>query len=159
MRTTQPGRSLLSAILFTGLLAGLMDGLAAIIQYTINGGKNPANIFKYIATAVFGKDAFTKGNSMVVWGVVFHLGIAMLFTAFFFLIYPKIKGFASNKILTAIVFGLFAWAVMNLLVVPLSKIHQAPFVLKKAAIAASILIVCIGFPVSFMANKYYLYRK
>ena len=160
MTTTKPARSLLSAILFTGLLAGLLDGLAAIIQYTINGGKEPARIFKYIASAVFGKEkAYNSGNSMVVWGVLFHLGIAMLFTAFFFLIYPKIRGLATNRVITAIVYGLFVWAIMNLLVVPMSQIHPAPFVLKKAAIAAGILIVCIGIPVSFMANKYYLYRK
>jgi uncharacterized membrane protein YagU involved in acid resistance len=159
MTTTKTTSSLLSVILFTGLLAGLMDGLAAIIQYTLNGGKNPANIFKYIASGVFGKEAFTKGTSMVVWGVFFHLLIAMLFTAFFFLIYPKIKWLGENKILAAILYGLFVWVVMNQLVVPMSQIKQPPFDLKNAAIAAGILIVCIGFPVSFMANKYYLYRK
>jgi uncharacterized membrane protein YagU involved in acid resistance len=159
MSTTRHTRSIFLAILFTGLLAGLLDGLAAIIQFTINGGKNPANIFKYIASGVFGKEAYAKGNSMVAWGVFFHLLIAMLLTVFFFLIYPTVKWLGENKILAGILYGIFAWVVTTQLVIPLSQINPPPFQLKKAMIAVLILIFCIGLPISLMANKYYLYRK
>src|SRR5687768_11976817 len=135
MSTTNPKRPVLFAILFTGLLAGLLDGLAAIIQYTLNGGKNPASVFKYIASGIFGREAFSKGDSMVIWGVLFHLLIALLFTAFYFLIYPRIKWLGENKVLAGILYGIFVWAVMTQLVVPVSEIRQPAFDLKKAVIA------------------------
>ncbi|MGQ0739927.1 MAG: hypothetical protein ACT4OJ_12790 [Bacteroidota bacterium] len=151
--------SLLFIILITGLLTGLLDGLAAIIQFSINGGKNPANIFKFIASGVFGKQAFAEGNIMLFWGVLFHFLIALLFTAFFFLVFPKIKWLGKNKVLAGTGYGIFVWAVMNLLVLPLSNTRPLPFDAGKAAIAALILVACIGLPVSLMAGKYYRVQR
>ena len=149
----------MTAVLFTGLFTGLMDGLAAILQYTLNGGKNPANIFKFIASGLFGKEAFTGGTMMVAWGIVFHFLIAFLFTLLFFLAFPKIEWLRQNKILGGILYGVVIWAIMNLLVVPLSNTPPVPFQPLKALVAAMILIVCVGLPVSLLANKYYLYKK
>ncbi|HRH60078.1 MAG TPA: hypothetical protein PL045_05880 [Chitinophagaceae bacterium] len=42
---------------------------------------------------------------------------------------------------------------MNLIVVPLSNSPKFPFDAARAAIAASILIVCIGIPLAFMAKS------
>jgi hypothetical protein len=44
---------------------------------------------------------------------------------------------------------------MNRVVVPQTKIVQAPFQLKNAAIAAGILIVAIGIPLSFISYWFY----
>lgn len=156
--THQRTGSLIRAILFTGLLVGLLDGLAAIIQYTINGGTKPASVFKYIASAVFGKEAFSGGTATVIWGVLFHLLIALLFTAFFFLVLAKIKWVQENKLLAGVFYGVFVWLVMTRLVIPLSLLTQPQFDIKKALIAVAILIVCIGIPVSLLANKYYRSR-
>jgi hypothetical protein len=150
--------SLIRAILLTGLLVGLLDGLAAIIQYTINGGTKPGSVFKYIATAVFGKKAYSGGTPMVAWGVFFHLLIAILFTAFFFLALARIRWVQENKLLAGVLYGIFVWIVMTRLVIPLSLLTQPQFDIKKALIAVTILIVCIGIPVSLLANKYYRSR-
>lgn len=48
---------------------------------------------------------------------------------------------------------------MNYVVVPQTKIVQAPFQLKNAAIAAGILIVAIGIPLSYLAYLFYYGRK
>jgi hypothetical protein len=155
---TQPikqRRSLLLMILATGLLAGLLDGLAAIIQYSIKVGKNPANIFKFIASGVFGKEAFAGGDTMVLYGLLFHFLIAGLFTAFFFLVFPKIKWLGENKVAAGILYGIFVWTVMNMLVLPLSNTRPLPFYAGKALVAVLILIACVGLPLSLIANKYY----
>jgi len=154
-QSAKDSRSLLFVILITGLLTGLLDGLAAILHFSVNGGKNPANIFKFIASGVFGKQAFSGGTIMVFWGALFHFLIALLFTAFFFLIFPKIKWLGQNKLLAGILYGIFVWVVMNCLVLPLSNTRPLPFDAGKALIAALILITCVGLPVSLMAHKYY----
>ena len=156
-QSSSPGLS--TAIIRAGLIAGTLDGTAAIIQYTINGGKQPANIFRYIASGLFGKKALAGGWPMAGWGLLFHFLIAFAFTLFFFRIYPRVPWFAKNKLLTGLVYGVFVWAVMNLLVVPLSYISKFPAHIKPAAIAMMILVVCIGMPLSLLANKYYLYKN
>jgi hypothetical protein len=149
----------LTAILIAGLIAGTLDGLGAVINYMIQGGKKPESIFKYIASGVFGPKAFTSGDIMVVWGVLFHYFIAMGFTTFFFLVFPKIKWLQQNIVVGGLLYGLLVWVIMNRIVVPLSEIPSGPFNFKSALVNMGILMLCIGLPVSLLAKKHYLYQK
>jgi len=145
--------SFIGSVLITALIAGTLDMIGAIINYTAAGGKRPTVIFQYIASAALGKTA--NGTVGIVAGLLFHYLIAFLFTLFFFLVFPKIKLWKSNTIIIAILYGVFVWSVMNLLVLPNTKLDPISFDIKKAAIAAFILIVCIGLPVVIGAKKYY----
>ena len=92
---------------------------------------------------------------MIVSGLILHYLVAFAFTIFFFWLFPKVKALSKNKIVTAIVYGIFTWMVMNLIVVPLSNVPARPFDISNAIINVLILIVCIGLPLSFMAAKFY----
>ena len=146
-------------ILLSTLIAGTLDGTAAIIQYFINGRTDPGRIFKYIASAALGRRALTGGTEMVLMGVGFHYLIAFLFTVFYFFIYPRVKWLQKNVWSSAIAYGLFTWAVMNLVVLKLSRLNPVRFETGKALVAAVILMLCVGLPVTLMARKYYLYKK
>jgi hypothetical protein len=145
-------------IILTGFIAGTLDATAAIIQFYIKTGKSPVIIFVYIASAVFGKDAFSMSQFIAFAGLLFHYLIATIFSAFYFLIYPKIKFLQKNKTVDAIIYGIFVWMVMNLIVVPLSHVQASPFNFVNALVAAVILILCIGVPVSFIAFSFYKNR-
>jgi hypothetical protein len=54
---------------------------------------------------------------MALLGLLFHYLAAFAFTIFFFFIYPKLKLQSVNRFILAILFGFFAWVVMNKLVV------------------------------------------
>jgi hypothetical protein len=59
-----------------------------------------------------------------------------------------------HKIVTGIVYGLFVWAIMTMLILPLW--NNRPFVFRPdAAVDAVILILAIGMPLSFIAHGYY----
>ncbi|QEC67239.1 hypothetical protein FRZ67_08000 [Panacibacter ginsenosidivorans] len=154
-RNIKNSSSFIKAVAITALIAGTLDMIGAIISYTANGGKNPLVIFQYIASAVFGKVAYNGNVSMILAGLFFHYLIAFIFTLFFFLLFPKIKLLAANTILLAIVYGIFVWAIMNRIVIPLTRLDHVSFDITKASIAAFILIVCIGLPVVIGAKKYY----
>jgi hypothetical protein len=139
-------------ILKAGLIVGSLDIIAALLQYYIKTGKNPGNVLKFIASGVFGKEAFSGGTTMVTIGLLLHFVIAFIFTFFFFWIIYKIPAFSKQKILTGILYGLFIWSVMNFIVVPLSNTPPLTFKLTNALLAMGILIVCIGIPLSFMAG-------
>lgn len=110
-------------------------------------------VLKYIASALFGKEAFSSGVTMSIVGLLLHYTIAFSFTVFFFWIYPKLKFLSINIFLTAVLYGLFVWTIMNQVVVPLSKIPERPFSWSGAAQAAAILIVCIGLPLTVIAKR------
>ena len=100
-------------------------------------------------------DIRTRVGQRIVAGLLLHYLIAFLFTFFFFRVYPKIKKAFGNKILLGIIYGIFVWCVMNLLVVPLSNVAHRDFNLVNAGINMGILIICIGLPLSLMADAFY----
>ncbi len=180
---TQQKPDMFRAISLTALLTGTLDILSAFVKFYIdsdqgaklkmapggeaapvsfltfmtNGG--PDRILKYIASGVFGKDAAISNTLLITWGTVFHFTIAFLFTAFLFLIYPKLAAWLKNKFITGFVYGIFIWAIMNLLVVPLSNIPERPFDITQAVIAAFILIGMIGIPAALIADSFYKKKK
>lgn len=153
---TLPDHSLspIKLILAAGLLAGVMDGSAAMIQ-TAMAGRTQEGLFRYISSGIFGNDAFTGSSMMVVYGVLLHFFIAMSWTVIFYFLYPTLRQWFKNPVVLGILYGLLVWAVMNLIVLKLANTPKGPFNLGKAAIAAGVLIVCIGLPISLMFNKYF----
>jgi hypothetical protein len=141
-------------ILITGLLAGFMDGSAAMIQ-TAMAGRTQEGLFRYIASGLFGNDAFSGSSIMIFYGVIFHLMIAMTWTIVFYFAYPSLKQWFKNPLLIAFVYGLIVWTVMNRIVLPLANTPKGTFDLTKAIIAALVLIVCIGLPNALMFKRYY----
>ncbi|HEX8277651.1 MAG TPA: hypothetical protein VF540_03120 [Segetibacter sp.] len=149
-------KNLNAVIIKAGLTVGTLDILSAFIYYFIKSGdKNVFVVLKFVASGLFGKDAFSNGSSMIFTGLILHYIIAFAFTIFFFWLFPRIKELSKNKILTGVFYGIFIWTVMNVAVVPLSKIGSRPFTMVNSVINAIILIVCIGIPLSFMASAFY----
>ena len=139
----------------TGFLVGTLDGLAAIVNYVIAGGKDPARIFLFIASGVFGKEAVGGNDQLAWWGVLFHYFIAFCWTVCYFMMYPKVALLAGNKYLSGTVYGIFVWLVMNLVVVPLSRTPPIPLPATRILVGAAILIVCVGLPISLSAHRFH----
>jgi hypothetical protein len=140
----------LKTILWLGLITGTLDAAWAIL-FNLNLG--PEVIFRYIASGMFGKAAFAGGPEMIVFGVVAHYLIAYLFTTAFYVWYPAFLAGFKNKFIVAIIYGGFAWMVMNLVVIPVSKIGTFPaypLAIIKGVLA---LILCIGLPVVLVADN------
>ena len=173
--TNHKEQDMFRTISLTALLVGTLDIIAANVQFYINtdrGSKlkltgtddpvslvtyvthgGPDRIFKYISKAVF--DPTTHDKLLIIWGVVFHYMIAFLFTVFLFVIYPVMLRWLKNKLIVGLVYGFFIWAVMNLAVVPLSKIGKFPADVKQAIVAELILTFMIGLPIALIAHRYF----
>jgi len=153
--TPEKPRNAFPTIIFAGLTAGFLDGVAASLHYFISTGNNPTKVFQYIASAVFGKSAFSGGLGMAGWGIVFHFIIAMAFAWLFYLIYSIFFRFLKNKLIIGIVFGLMVWVIMNLAVVPFTKAPPIPFQIQGAIINMLILIFMVGLPISLIIHWYF----
>ena len=142
-------------VIKTGLLTGTLDIAIALIQYYSKTGKDPANVLRFIAGAVFGSKAYAGGTGMAVAGLLFHFAIALVWTIIFFFLYPKIALLQKNFIVSAIIYGVFIWAVMNFIVLPLSALPALHSDLKQSLTAIAILVIAFGIPLSLISKRYF----
>lgn len=144
-------------VLRAWLLVGTLDILSAFVDYYVRTGKDPLFILNYVASGVLGESAFSGGAGTMLLGLLFHYFCAFLFTIFFFWFYSKFGLVFRSKIVTGILYGIFIWAVMNLVVVQLCRAAHATIKEMKAEKvlkAMTILIFMIGLPLAFIAGKY-----
>jgi uncharacterized membrane protein YagU involved in acid resistance len=144
----------IKTILLSGLLVGTLDIIAACASFYIATAKNPVGVLNYVASGIMGKDAFAGGTGIALLGLLCHYIIAFSFTFFFFWLYGKTSLLSKNRIVTAVVYGLFMWLVTTLIVVPLSNVPHNPLSaikFSKALKAIGILVFMIGLPLSFIA--------
>ncbi len=159
LRMTNNSSNPWSAIMKAGLIAGTLDITCALLQFYIRTGKNPVLVLKFVASGVFGKATAYSGDAMMpLWGLIFHYAIAFIWTIIFFIACSKIRLLLKNWIASAVLYGIFVWAIMAFIVVPLSNTPKIPFNPVQATIGALILVAAIGLPVSCIANTYYIRR-
>lgn len=147
------------AILKTTLIAGILDITAACLQAYLVKKTMPSIILKFIASGVYGKAAFEGGYNMMALGLFFHFLIVFTCTAIFFLLYPRLGFLKHSIMLNSFLISIVAWTVTTQIIIPISKIQSGVFNLGKALIAAGILFLCIGLPVSWFAKKFYTYTN
>src|SRR5687767_13902987 len=99
-------KTALSTIIKATLIAGTLDISVALLQYYIITGKNPTVVLNYIASAIFGKTAYTEGNAMAAVGLLFHFAIAGIWATLFFFMYPIINKIIKNIIIAGILYGI-----------------------------------------------------
>jgi hypothetical protein len=143
-----------ATILKAGLLAGTLDIIAAIVVALIKG-YSPIVIFRYIASAVFGRVTAGTGWGMVAVGLLFHFLIAVVWAAIFYAIYPVVQRFIKSPIVAGLLYGIFVWIVMNLVVVPISRVKQGPFTTSGVIREMAILMICIGLPIALITGNSY----
>jgi hypothetical protein len=151
--------SSIKGILLAWIIAGTMDITAASIQYYLRTGKGPGAVLRFVASGALGKTALKGGSGIELAGLGFHYLVALIFTLIFFIVFPLIPVARKSLVITGLIYGMLVWVIMNRLVLPLSAAPAIPFVLKKAAIAMGILMLCIGLPISIIIGAYYRRRQ
>jgi uncharacterized membrane protein YagU involved in acid resistance len=141
-------------VLKAALLVGTLDICAAFIQVYAQSGTSPFKpVLHFVASGLFDKNAGLNEGETMAAGLLIHYLIATAFTVFFFLFVARFSFAKTHRLLTGTLYGAFIWAVMNLLVLPLTKTRPFVFHPSKNALAMGILIVCIGIPLAFLANR------
>lgn len=120
---------LFSKIIKSSLFVATLDILAAFLYLFVKtGNENPVIMFKYIASGVFGMQAFTN-DSMAIVGFALHYFIAFLFSTFFFLLYNKIRYLSKNRLVTGVFYGAFIWVIMYMIVVLCRRFRHSQSIL------------------------------
>ena len=144
-----------NAVLTTGAIAGTLDIISACISAYIQRGMSPERLLQFVASGLFGTDAFTGGVVMAIIGLVMHFMIAISWTLLFFILYPRLRFLRKNNIATGIGYGAFVWVIMNLVILPVTNIPKSSFNLKSALIGMVILMLMIGIPNAVGTEVYF----
>lgn len=145
----------LYTILKATLIAGSLDIIFALTQFYIKTQKSPVLVLKYIASALFGKSAYSDGVVMPAVGLLFHYLVVFGWVTIFFFIYPKIILVIKNSIVAGLLYAIVIWLAMSFVVLPLTLVPRQPFQIQQALVAILILMVAIGIPLGLIMKKYY----
>ena len=89
-------------------------------------GTPPSRILQSVASGVLGADAYRGGTGTAALGLGLHYLNALIITAIFFAAAALVPALVRQPIMIGVVFGLGVYAVMNYVVVPLSRIGPRP---------------------------------
>lgn len=158
--TQRKNPSALQTILSAGLVAGSFDLLTAIIVYSVAMQRTTdRKLLQGIGRAAFGNNTFPDDTSLALSGVAVHFVIAFSFTIFYFLVFPYVSFLRRHRLVSGLLYGAFAWCVMNLVMLPLFHVSAIPHKWDSIARGAVILMFCIGLPISLIVSSYYLSRN
>lgn len=150
------GNGALKAILLSGFVAGTLDILSAFLVYSVFGKFTVERILQFVASGVYGTDAFNGGIAMALAGLFFHFLIAYGFALFYFYASRSIDYLHRNPLISGLLYGLFAWLVMNYVVLPNSSIPQPKKVptFGSQLISLSCIMFFVGLPIAYITRFY-----
>jgi hypothetical protein len=139
-----------------GLLAGLLDGLDAIVYFGLKARVSAGRIFHFIASGLIGIHASIQlGWLGVLLGVILHFTIAIGAAGVFYLSALKFPLLVRRPFLSGAIFGLGLYFFMNRVVVPLSAVPKNPnAVFSWIDLASGFFahIVLIGIPIALISR-------
>jgi uncharacterized membrane protein YagU involved in acid resistance len=145
----------LATILFGGLIAGVLDGLDAVIYYGWASGVTPARLFQHIASGLLGAGAFSGGWATTLLGVACHFTVAIGVAAVFYAASLAIPFLAQKPWITGPAFGLCVYLVMHYIVVPLSAVAPRKSPMSGLELADQLFshMFFVGLPIALVARR------
>jgi len=135
-----------------GLIAGVLDISDALYLWKMRGVA-PMRGLQGIASGLLGKSAFSGGARTAALGAVLHFVIAFGAAGVYYFVLKVRPSLALHPIPWGMAYGLVVFAVMNLVVLPLSRVKMNSYplpVLLNLLFAHTILV---GLPIAWMARK------
>jgi len=140
------------AILYGTLTVGVLDGLAAIITSGLRGTP-PDRLFQGIAFALLGRASYNGGWPTVLLGVLLHFVVALGIVGAYVAASRLAPALARRPLLLGPLYGIAAFFVMNLIVIPLSAIGTVTVRWPAAINGLVIHAVLVGLPAAVAAAK------
>ncbi len=135
----------------TGLIVGAMDITSAFIIALSRGSTIP-RLLQFVASGVLGQDAFKGGAAAAALGLVLHFLIVFTLVAIFYVAGRRLPFLQEHAAVSGILYGLAVYAVMNLVVLPLSAARPRHS-LTGDLIQIGIHMFIIGLPTALLLRR------
>ena len=148
-------KNTMQSSIYIGIIAGTLDILLAILWYAVIQEKTTSlKILQSIASGIFGKEAFSGGFAMGLYGLIIHYFIAIFFAFAYHHLARVLPNLKKHPYSAGIAYGIVVWCVMNLLVLPAAFGSIATMTIKSVLTGLLIIILAVGLPVSYLTSKY-----
>ncbi|MGC2639665.1 MAG: hypothetical protein WA294_20950 [Acidobacteriaceae bacterium] len=137
-------RSRASAVLRIGLIAGTLD-ITENIVFNAFRHITPTQIFQYIASGLTGPWAFHAGWASVALGVAIHYAIALTWTAVYCMAALRWPLLVERPAICGLIYGGIVYLVMNLVVLPLTRVPHARAAITVASRVSGVLALLFSF--------------
>jgi hypothetical protein len=141
------------AILWGGLLCGVLDITAALVVYGTMGAK-PLRLLQGIAGGLLGPRTYGGGFATALLGLVCHFVIAFSAAAVFVAASRVAPLLVRYALVSGVLYGIAVYFFMNRVVVPFSAAARFPFSFKMMVIGVVIHIFCVGLPIALAARRF-----
>ena len=140
------------AILYATLVVGVLDAADGVV-FRGAQGQNPIQVLQYIASSLLGARSFSGGLATAGLGVVVHFAIALVVAAIYILAGRRAAVLRTQWVLLGLLYGSAVWAVMNLLVLPLTAVAPGPIMTTALLNGVIGHALFVGLPSAFFAKK------
>ena len=142
-------------ILVGGGIAGLLDGLDAVIFYWLAYAVRPALLFQHIASGLLGAQSFREGWLTVALGVALQFFIAIGAAAFYYAAILLVPMLWRKPWISGPAFGIGLFFFMQRVVIPLSAVHQRTVPMSPMELADQLPshAILVGLPIALMARR------
>lgn len=139
----------LLAIAVGGLIAGTLDLIWACVE------EGWWDIPLVVAGGLLGRQALHGGIATWLLGVALHFFNAFSFAAFYYWASRRLAFLKEHWIICGLTYGAAVPLVMNLIVLPLSALHQTgPFTLRYLLEGIVGKAIVVGLPISFSVRQF-----
>lgn len=148
-RTGVLGRG--QALLWGGLVVGTID-ILEIIVFTSVRGVPPQRVLQSVASGLLGREAYAGGNATAILGLLLHFVIAFAAVGAYQVASRRFRWLVRSPVLWGLVYGLLVYALMDLVVVPLSAAALGPRTLESVLNGVAVHMLGVGLPAAFFAR-------
>ena len=157
---TRPARSAGRAILWGGLICGVLDISSAVIISLANRG-SPVRMLQGIAGALLGPVSFQGGFATAALGLVMHFGVAFTATAIFYWLSRRFPAMVEWAVPSGLLYGVVWLLVMYRGVIPLTAALRTLYLsnVKRSLPALWPLpffvhMFCVGLPIALAVRHF-----
>lgn len=144
------------AILLGGLVAGAFDITYATVYSYWRAGVRPGTVLRYVASGLLGPQAFEGGGAIPALGLALHFFIALSAAAIYVLAARSLPALVTRPVLCGVSYGVAIFAVMNLVVIPLSRTRPRTTISALTLITGLLVhMFLIGLPIALAARRAY----
>ena len=140
MTSTVPMRSergFAASLIRTWLTVAVSDGLfASSVGLVVAPFVSPAQLFRGVASVLFGKAALEGGAAWSLAGVAMHFSVALFWSALFLIALRNSAGLRRaistipGAVIVAAIYGMSIWLFMSFVVIP-TMVHRPPNITTK----------------------------
>jgi uncharacterized membrane protein YagU involved in acid resistance len=108
-----------------------------------------------IASGLLGTRSYELGLAAASLGVLLHFLMMFVICAIFYASSRRLSALTEHPLVWGAIYGVAVYLVMNFVVLPLSAFpHQIAYTPRVLITGMTILVFCVGLPISLVAKRY-----